>query len=356
MSIGTLIRGIVNSVRNVAYDTGESVAGTVSSVRDALASDAYERRDAYGTTVMRAAKIPSDLERTELDGVPIAHRFARHNGVRLHYVEAGPANGEPVVLVHGFPQSWYTWRKQIPELARAGYRVIAPDMRGFNRSEKPQGVEHYTFTELTADLVSLIDKTCGGRASVVAHDWGGVVAWQLAMRHPASVKCLVTLAAPHPEAYDRAVWTDAEQRSRSRYVFVDLQAPGVGELQYAWNDYAKLRHMFTTEPTTPGAYTAEDIEHYVGANRGEMGTQMNYYRAALQIEQPRETRIEQPVLYLWGDKDAYQTEAAHEVSRALVPNLETVRLHDKSHWLMADAPEQVNAHLLDFLARDGGKS
>src|SRR5919199_846997 len=124
------------------------------------------------------------------------HHHAIVNGVRLHYVEAG--EGPLVVLLHGFPEFWYSWRKQIPALAAAGFRVLAPDLRGYNLSDKPPGTHAYRMEMLTADVAGLIAHAGGGRAAVVGHDWGGAVAWMMPLRHPAAVSRLVILNAPHP--------------------------------------------------------------------------------------------------------------------------------------------------------------
>src|SRR5438874_5615782 len=126
------------------------------------------------------------------------HREAVVNGVRLHWVEAG--DGPPVLLLHGFPEFWYAWRHQLPALARAGFRAVAPDLRGYNESDKPHGVRNYHLDLLAADVAGLIAHLGGGRACVVGHDWGGVVAWRLAMLRPAVVERLAILNAPHPAA------------------------------------------------------------------------------------------------------------------------------------------------------------
>src|SRR5262249_33835635 len=146
---------------------------------------------------------------------PWAHRHALVGGLRLHYVEAGA--GPPVLLLHGFPEFWYSWRHQLPALAGAGFRAWAPDLRGYNESEKPAGVRNYRVRLLVEDVAGLIRHTGAGRATVVGHDWGGVIAWRLAMDRPELVERLVILNAPHPGAFLRELRNPA-QWLRSAYV------------------------------------------------------------------------------------------------------------------------------------------
>src|SRR3954449_2631161 len=157
-----------------------------------------------------------------------AHREAVVNGVRLHYVEAGA--GPLVVLLHGFPEFWYSWRHQIPALAAAGFRVVAPDMRGYNRSDKPRGVRAYSGDALTGDVAKLI-RACGAeRAVVVGHDWGAAVAWQFAMAYPALLERLVIMNAPHPARFLRALRTWRQAR-KSWYMFF-FQLPWLPESRF----------------------------------------------------------------------------------------------------------------------------
>ncbi|MGI8748579.1 MAG: alpha/beta fold hydrolase, partial [Deinococcus sp.] len=151
------------------------------------------------------------------------------DGVTLHLVEAGPADGPPVVLLHGFPEFWYGWRRQIGALAEAGYRVMVPDMRGYNLSDKPCGVAAYGMEALTGDLLALLDARGYERASVVGHDWGAAVAWSFALRHPERVARLVILNVPHPAVFARTLRRSRAQRARSWYMFF-FQLPLLPEL------------------------------------------------------------------------------------------------------------------------------
>ena len=283
--------------------------------------------------------------------VELAHRYANLGDVRLHYVEAG--EGPLVLLLHGFPQFWYQWRHQIPALVEAGFRVVAPDMRGYNLSDKPPGVQAYRVELLARDVERLI-RTCGeGTADVVGHDWGAIAAWIAAMRHPGRVEKLAILNVPHP-ARSLDGLLSPMQLLRSSYMFF-FQIPRLPEEVIRAGDFALLRSVFRSDPVQPEALTAEDIERYIEAiaQPGALTSSLNYYRALLR--NPRETRallqrVEAPVLVIWGEKDRFLSRRLAEPPRFWVPNLIRVkRLPDASHWVAEDRPLEVNTHLLDFL-------
>jgi epoxide hydrolase 4 len=283
--------------------------------------------------------------------VELAHRYADLGDVRLHYVEAG--EGPLVLLLHGFPQFWYQWRHQIPALVEAGFRVVAPDMRGYNLSDKPHGVQAYRVELLARDVERLI-RTCGeGTATVVGHDWGAIAAWIAAMRLPGRFERLAILNVPHP-ARSLDGLLSPMQLLRSSYMFF-FQIPRLPEEVIRAGDFALLRSVFRSDPVQPEAFTAEDIERYVGAiaRPGVLTASLNYYRALLR--NPRETRallqrVEAPVLVIWGEKDRFLSRRLAEPPRLWVPNLIRVkRLPDASHWVAEDCPLEVNTLLLDFL-------
>ena len=283
------------------------------------------------------------------------HREAVVNGVRLHYVEAG--SGPLVVLLHGFPEFWYGWRHQIGPLAAAGYRVIAPDMRGYNQSEKPPGVHAYAVETLVEDVVTLIAHCGVTRATVVGHDWGGVVAWEVAMRRPDVVEKLIVLNAPHPAAFLRELRTPA-QLARSWYALA-FQVPMLPELLIALGDYRMLRAVFRRDPVRPNAFTEDDIQRYRDAFAipGARTATINYYRAAMR-RNPRRITLEAvraviaPTLLIWGMGDRYLGPALTERLEQWVPRLRVERITGVSHWVQHDAPEQVTALMLGFLRVD----
>ena len=283
--------------------------------------------------------------------VELAHRYADLGDVRLHYVEAG--EGPLVLLLHGFPQFWYQWRHQVPALVEAGFRVVAPDMRGYNLSDKPLGVRAYRVELLARDVERLILACGGGTADVVGHDWGAIAAWIVAMRHPERVEKLAILNVPHPACSLDGLLSPM-QLLRSSYVFF-FQIPRLPEEVIRAGDFALLRSALRRDPVRPGMFSDEDVQRYVEAisRPGALTATINYYRALLR--NPGETRallksIEAPVLVIWGERDRFLSRRLSEPPHLWVPNLVRVkRLPDASHWVAEDRPLEVNTLLLDFL-------
>jgi pimeloyl-ACP methyl ester carboxylesterase len=286
---------------------------------------------------------------------PLRHGYAELSDVRLHYVEAG--EGPLVVLLHGFPEFWYGWRLQIPALAAAGLRVVAPDMRGYNLSGKPSGVGAYAMPCLTGDVAQLIAERGETRASLVGHDWGGAVAWATAITRPEVVTRLAVLNLPHPRRLLEGLRT-REQLRRSWYMFA-FQLPWLPERMAAGNRWKWLRAGFEHD-ARPGAYTLSDIERYceAWARPGTLSAQINYYRAAFR-HPPRGlrgsgARVAAPTLVIWGERDRYLGAELADPHPEDVPSLtQVVRLPDASHWVAADEPERVNQLLVEFLQAGG---
>ena len=273
------------------------------------------------------------------------------NGVQLHYREAG--RGPLVIMLHGFPEFWYAWRHLMPAVADAGYRVIAPDMRGYNLSGKPQGVSAYTMDTLADDIAALVHHMGERRAHIIAHDWGGAVAWHLAMRHREVVDRLIIVNAPHPRAYAREI-RRPRQLWRSRYMVL-FQLPRVGEALLARNDFAHVRRALRNDPVNPDAFSEVDIDRYVQAlaRPWALTSAINYYRAAARFR-PRPTpgfssRIDVPTLVVWGERDRYLDVRLLDGLERWVPNVTVERLPDVSHWVMSDAPEDLERLVVNFL-------
>lgn len=278
------------------------------------------------------------------------HREAIVNGVRLHFVETG--QGEPVVLLHGFPEFWYSWRHQFPVLAEAGFRAIAPDLRGYNQSSRPAGVASYRTTTLVADVAALIEQVTGGNALVVGHDWGGVLAWRLAALHPERVRKLAILNAPHPAAFRQELQRNPGQWLRSAYVLF-FQLPWLPEWAIRAGNFALLERAFRRQPVRPASFTPEDIAAYKRALSGPRGlsSPLNYYRAAMRhpddLYGPPQT-VAAPTLVIWGCHDPFLNERLTDRLAPWVANLRIERLPEASHWVQNDASEQVNRLLIDF--------
>ncbi|HYH82625.1 MAG TPA: alpha/beta fold hydrolase [Longimicrobium sp.] len=283
------------------------------------------------------------------------HHFGAVNGIRLHWVEAG--EGPLVLLLHGFPEFWYGWRNQIPALAAAGFRVVAPDMRGYNLSDKPKGVRSYGAELLTDDVAGLIRHLGAERAHVAGHDWGGVLGWRLGMRRPELVERLVIINAPHPAVFGREL-KHPRQLLRSWYAGF-FQLPLLPEAAFRANDHALLERVFRNSPRRPGAYTDEDIRLYKEAvsQPGALTAMLNYYRAfgrnTLRGKSDGEGAggdgiVRRPTLVIWGEQDTALTTHNLDGLERYVPDLRIERIPEASHWVPADAPERVNRLMIDF--------
>lgn len=278
--------------------------------------------------------------------------YADLGEVRLHYVETG--EGPLVVLLHGFPEFWLSWRFQIPALAASGFRVVAPDMRGYNLSSRPPGVAAYGLDRLAADVRDLIHERGAPSAFLAGHDWGGFVAWGTAMSHPSEVARLAILNMPHPRRLFHALGS-RRQLARSWYVFF-FQVPWIPERALQSGRWRALRYGLEHD-ARPGAFTPEDIARYVEAwsRPGAATAMLNYYRAAFRWT-PRAAGqrirvVSAPTLVIWGERDRHLGAELAQPDAVDVPNLErVVRLPNASHWVHHDDPDRVNELLVDFFA------
>jgi epoxide hydrolase 4 len=275
--------------------------------------------------------------------------------VRLHYVEEGPADGPLIVLLHGFPEFWYSWRRQLPALARAGYRVVAPDMRGYNLSDKPSSWRSYDAEHLAGDVAGLIKHLQAGRPSarahVVGHDWGAVVAYYAAMLRPEAVERLAILNVPHP-ARMLAGFRTLKQLRKSWYMFF-FQIPGLPEYLLARDHYSFAKRSLRANAAR-GAFTDEDLERYVEAwsQPRALAGMIDYYRAALR-RSPRKALaslrpISVPTLVIWGERDAYLGAELAEPEPKWVPDVKVERIPTASHWVQHEEPGRVNELLIEF--------
>jgi pimeloyl-ACP methyl ester carboxylesterase len=256
----------------------------------------------------------------------------------------GPRDGPLVLLLHGFPECWITWRRQLPALAAAGFRAVAPDLRGYGGSDKPRGVAQYSLRKLAGDVAALIAALGRERADLVGHDWGGYIAWHVAMWHPERVRRLAVLNVPHPERYFRALRSFRQLR-QSWYVFF-FQLPWLPE---RFMTPARMRVAMRYTTVREGAYDEEDIAVTLAAVRDLTGP-LNYYRAAARSAlRKRWQRIDAPALVIWGEKDRWLGADLAEPDPRWVPHARVERIAGASHWVQADAPDRVNDLLLSFL-------
>jgi pimeloyl-ACP methyl ester carboxylesterase len=271
------------------------------------------------------------------------------NGIALHCAEAG--RGPLVLLLHGFPEHWASWRYQIPALAGAGFHVVAPDLRGYGESDKPRGLDAYRIDVLAEDVARLVTALGAEQAAVVGHDWGGALAWYAAMWHPERVSRLAVLDCPHPSRMARAIRTLRQWR-RSWYAML-FQVPVVPEILLRANDFALLRLLFRRDPARNGAYSAEDVDGIVRAAAipGALTAMIDWYRASLRRRSHKKwLPIAQPVQIIWGERDRYLPAELAVTDPHWAPDQRLLRIAGASHWVQADAPERVNETLLTFLA------
>ena len=274
------------------------------------------------------------------------------NGITLSVAEAGPSGGPAVILLHGFPEPWSSWRAQIGPLAAAGYRVLAPDQRGYGLSDKPRGIASYRLGELVADVLGLIDDLGVAKASVVGHDWGGIVAWAAIARHPERFDRAILLNAPHPSAMIREVRGNPRQLLKSWYTLA-FQVPKVPEALLHRRDFRALERGLISS-SRPGTFAPEVIAEYkrAWAEPGALTSMIHWYRAAFRdrAKSPDEALIRVPTLILWGAKDAFLGPGIARSSYALCRSARIEWFDEATHWIHHEEPERVDRLLLEFLA------
>ena len=258
--------------------------------------------------------------------------------MQLHFVESG--SGPLVVLLHGLPEFWYSWRRQMPALASAGFRAVAPDLRGFNDSPKPRDIAEYRLTRVIDDVAELIERL-GAPCTLVGHDWGGLVAWYLAMSRPELVRKLAVLNIPHPAPFLRELRGTLSQKLRMSYQLF-FQPPLLPELL-----------MPLLLPRLLRGYSREEIAEFrkAWAKPGALRAMANYYRAIRRYRgelKPLIRRIDVPTLLIWGEKEPVFVPATLEGTEEWVPNLRIARIAGAGHFVQSDEPEIVNELLVEF--------
>jgi pimeloyl-ACP methyl ester carboxylesterase len=253
------------------------------------------------------------------------------------------------VLLHGFPEFWYGWHRQIEPLAAAGFRVIVPDQRGYNLSSKPEGVASYALTELVSDVISIADQLGQQKIFLAGHDWGAAVAWSASLLHPGRIAKLAVLNVPHPSVMRRYVYTRLAQTLRSWYIFF-FQIPWLPEGFLSAFEF-RVPAKALQGSSRPGTFSAEDLTQYRAAwsQPGALTAMINWYRAAMRYRIPFPDRtVRVPTRILWGERDRFlMTEMAHESLRYCA-NGELFTFADASHWIQHEEPEKVCEMLIKF--------
>lgn len=279
------------------------------------------------------------------------------SGIQLHVVQAGPENGRPVILLHGFPEFWYGWKHQIGPLAGHGFRVLAPDQRGYNTSDKPKELKAYQLDELAQDVLGLISASGNQKAAIIGHDWGGMVAWWLGMRYPERVEKLGILNAPHPAVFKKTLMSNSNQMLRSLYAAF-FQIPFLPEAALRKQDWEPL--VQTMRETSrggysgsKGAFTDQDFEQYRRAwwMKEAMTSMLNWYRAALRLPPNLEgdLHVHVPTLILWGVQDHALSPQMAQESIDMCDQGRLICFDEATHWLQHEEVGQVNDLLIQFL-------
>jgi len=276
------------------------------------------------------------------------HRDIMTNGIRMHYVTQG--NGPLIVFLHGFPEFWYSWRYQMPFLAERGYTVIAPDLRGYNDTDKPR--TGYDVPTLVGDIAGLIKGLGQEKAVIVGHDWGGALAWAFAMSYPQMTERLIVMNAPHPQAMQRAFRT-LKQLRKSWYMFA-FQLPWLPENALLRNNAYEIGRMLKGAAVQKSAFPNEVLATYqeVMSKPGAMTAALNYYRQLFRHplrSAKNYTSIGVPTLLIWGEQDiALGIELTYGLEQ-WVPNIQIKRIPDSGHWVQQEKPELVNTLMAEFL-------
>lgn len=273
------------------------------------------------------------------------------NNITLHITQAGSPDGEPVILLHGYPDFWFGWRHQIDFLNALGFHLYMPDQRGYNLSTKVQGgLSSYHIDHLARDVIALIDQIGVTKIKLIAHDWGGLVAWWIALNYPDRIEKMVVMSAPHPKIFREVLKTNIRQCLRSWYIWF-FQIPYLPEKILSLGNFEVAVEALRTS-ARPETFSRAELEVYreAYAQPEAMTCALNYYRAFIQnpLPTPPSWVVHLPVMMLWGGSDRYLEPSLAEDSLKFCTN---GQLHfvDASHWLRADATDVVNQHLKDFL-------
>jgi pimeloyl-ACP methyl ester carboxylesterase len=290
--------------------------------------------------------------------------YAQVNGVRLHYVRAG--KGPLILFLHGFPEFWYEWKGQLAEFGK-DHLAVAPDMRGYNLSAKPAGLDQYQLPVLIEDVRALAAHLGYKKFVLVGHDWGGAVAWAFAAAHPECLEKLIIINAPHPAVFARLLREDAEQQKASQYMLM-FRAPQA-EATLTANNNAMLVNVVLGAGLKNGTFTEADKQAYLAAwsQPGAITGGLNYYRA-MEVgppapgasgdtamrnfgADPRQYAVKTPTLVIWGEKDTALTTHNLEGLDEFVPGVVIQRIPDATHWVVHEKPKEINGAIREFLSK-----
>lgn len=279
------------------------------------------------------------------------HNFIETNGINLHYVSEG--SGKLMLMLHGFPEFWYSWRHQIKEFA-SDYHTVALDLRGYNDSDKPAKQSAYQMSEFIQDIKGVITGLGYEDCILVAHDWGGAIAWNFAYAYPEMVEKLIVLNIPHPAKFAQGLRTP-EQLLKSWYIFA-FQLPVLPEFLLQLNDYQAIKEAFLGMAIDKTAFSEADLNAYrdAAAKPGALTAMVNYYRGIFPLlfnNEPEWQILEVPTLTIWGEADTALGKELTYGTEAYVRDWQIKYIPDCSHWVQQEQPALVNAYIWEFLQR-----
>lgn len=307
----------------------------------------------------------------------VTHRTIKTNGINMHIAEAG--KGPLVLLLHGFPELWYSWRHQLPALADAGYHAVAPDVRGYGRTDSPEAIESYTMLNHTADAVGVLDALGEKTAVLFGHDWGAPMAWSCALLYPDRFTAVAALSVPFiPRSPMPPIQLLKQMFANKFFYMLYFQEPGVAEAELEADVYRSLRTFLCSafqtdtilppkpkdakflegmpEPKQlPSWLTEADLDYYTRefertGFRGGLNRYRNMDRDWEQLPQLAGAKMQQPALFIAGDRDGVLSFTGVDAMKANVPNLRDVMmLSGCGHWTQQERPAEVNAALIQFL-------
>jgi len=276
------------------------------------------------------------------------HGYVIANKVKLHYVTEG--EGPLMLMLHGFPEFWYSWRYQIPEFAKY-FQVVAVDLRGYNDSDKPKEQSAYVMDEFIKDVEGVIRGLGHEKCVLVGHDWGGVIAWYFAYTYPQMLEKLIVLNIPHPAKFSQGMRTP-QQLLKSFYIFL-FQLPWLPEFLIEFSDYQLLENAFQGMAVDKSAFTAADINAYkhAAAKPGALTAMLNYYRNIFQQNLFNSSWgiLEVPTLMIWGENDSALGKELSYGTEAYVRDFRIRYISNCSHWVQQEKPELVNQYMREFL-------
>lgn len=287
-----------------------------------------------------------------------SQHMVQANGLRFGTLVDGPPEGDLVILLHGFPEGAEMWVRQIAALRQAGFLAVAPDLRGYGKTDAPEGVKHYAIAHLVDDVAALIKAFGRTQAHIAGSDWGALVAWYFASRHPEMTKTLTVLSVGHPASLAAASAEDKDQQERSRYVGLFL-VEGKAEQVLAEENFRRLRAMFSLGPN-PDAMPKSVIEAFIRSisRPGRLTAALNYYRANLSGEaawaslKPAGVKVSAPTILLWGDQDpALGRLSAEGTANFMEGDYRLVVLEGAGHWLQFERPDEVSRSMVEAVTK-----